>query len=252
MNAHTQQRPWFHRINVLAGVLLVLTVLCIVLAGPGHRFGLLDLGHAFNLTKASAIVSGVAALTGLAALIIGKLGTPSKFAKLGLAALLVGLGLGLQFYTVVKTAKSVPPIHDITTNTENPPLFVDVLALRADAKNPPDYAGDEIAKQQKDAYPDLATISYSQSVADVIVAAEQAAIASGWDIVAVDSTGGRLEATDTTFWYGYKDDVVVRVVSADAGSQMDVRSKSRVGQSDLGTNAKRIRAFIGAVSERLQ
>ncbi|MEM7277424.1 MAG: DUF1499 domain-containing protein [Pseudomonadota bacterium] len=251
MNANTQ-RPWFHRINILAGVLLVFTVLCIVIAGPGHRFGLLDLGHAFNLTRASAIVSAVAALTGLAALIIGKLGTPSKFAKMGLAALLVGLGLGLQFYSVVKTAKSVPPIHDITTNTENPPLFVDVLPLRASAKNLPDYAGNEIAEQQKKAYPDLATISYAQNVAEVIAAAEQAAIASGWDIVAVDSDAGRLEATDTTFWYGYKDDVVVRVVSADSGSKMDVRSKSRVGQSDLGTNANRIRAFIAAISERLQ
>jgi uncharacterized protein (DUF1499 family) len=74
-----------------------------------------------------------------------------------------------------------------------------------------------------------------------------AAKAMGWDIVASDPAGGRIEATDTTFWFGFKDDVVVRVTPQPAGSRVDVRSLSRVGGGDLGANAARIRAFLAAV-----
>ena len=59
-----------------------------------------------------------------------------------------------------------------------------------------------------------------------------------------DRTDGRIEATDTTFWFGFKDDVVIRISKSDKGSQLDIRSVSRVGKSDVGTNAKRIRKFL--------
>ena len=66
----------------------------------------------------------------------------------------------------------------------------------------------------------------------------------GWEIVASDPAAGRIEATDTTFWFGFKDDVVVRVAAAPDGSRVDVRSLSRVGLSDVGTNAARIRKYL--------
>jgi len=71
----------------------------------------------------------------------------------------------------------------------------------------------------------------------------------GWDLVAADATAGRIEATDTTFWFGFKDDVVIRVRPADGGSRVDVRSLSRVGVGDVGTNAKRIRAYLDVLTE---
>jgi uncharacterized protein (DUF1499 family) len=66
--------------------------------------------------------------------------------------------------------------------------------------------------------------------------------------VAADSSAGRIEATATTPWFGFKDDVVIRVAPDPAGSRVDVRSVSRVGQSDVGTNARRIRAYLARLA----
>jgi uncharacterized protein (DUF1499 family) len=73
--------------------------------------------------------------------------------------------------------------------------------------------------------------------------------AMGWEIIASDPTAGRIEATDTTLWFGFKDDVVVRVEAAPGGSRVDVRSLSRVGLSDVGTNAARIEKYLTALGE---
>jgi uncharacterized protein (DUF1499 family) len=75
-----------------------------------------------------------------------------------------------------------------------------------------------------------------------------AAEGMGWEVVGRDADTGRIEAVDTTRWFGFKDDIAIRVTPAGAGSRIDVRSKSRVGRGDLGTNARRIRAYL----QRLQ
>ena len=69
----------------------------------------------------------------------------------------------------------------------------------------------------------------------------------GWEIVSVSENEGRIEATATTFWFGFKDDVVIRVREDSGGTRIDLRSVSRVGGGDLGANAARIRAFIDAI-----
>ena len=66
----------------------------------------------------------------------------------------------------------------------------------------------------------------------------------GWQVAATDTAAGRLEATHTTRWFGFKDDVIVRIRPEGTGSRVDVRSVSRVGLSDLGANAERIRGFL--------
>jgi uncharacterized protein (DUF1499 family) len=70
----------------------------------------------------------------------------------------------------------------------------------------------------------------------------------GWELVASDSAAGRIEATATTPWFGFKDDVVVRVRPDGSGSRIDVRSVSRVGKSDVGANAKRIRTYLADIA----
>ena len=70
----------------------------------------------------------------------------------------------------------------------------------------------------------------------------------GWEIVASDPKTLRIEATDTTLWFGFKDDVVVRLTPSPTGSRIDVRSVSRVGKSDVGTNARRIKAYLAQVT----
>jgi uncharacterized protein (DUF1499 family) len=164
----------------------------------------------------------------------------------------IGLALGLVVagipWQMKLTAQRVPPIHDISTDTDRPPVFVSVLPLRQDAPNPAEYGGPDIAAQQRAAYADLKplllTVPPDQAFGKALAAARD----MGWDIIAVDPAEGRIEATDTTFWFGFKDDVVIRVAAVDHGSRIDVRSVSRVGKSDVGTNAKRIRSYMDRLS----
>jgi hypothetical protein len=164
----------------------------------------------------------------------------------GLAALALVLGLAaiLPPWLLQRSARSKPPIHDISTDTDDPPPFVAVAPLRRDAPNPVAYGGPEIAAQQKKAYPDLKPAMLSMAPAPAFDRALQAARDQGWEIVAAVPGEGRIEATDTTRWFGFKDDVVIRVRPDGAGSRVDVRSVSRVGRGDVGTNARRIRGFL--------
>jgi uncharacterized protein (DUF1499 family) len=161
----------------------------------------------------------------------------------------LALGVFAVPWNLMRQARAVPPIHDISTDTDDPPAFVAVIARReaTRASNPPEYAGAEIAAQQKAAYPDLVTLRVEAPPDQAFASARTAAQSLGWEIVAADAAEGRLEATDTTRWFGFKDDVVVRVRPDGAGSRVDVRSKSRVGRSDVGANAARIRAFRDAL-----
>jgi uncharacterized protein (DUF1499 family) len=146
----------------------------------------------------------------------------------------------------LNTARSVPPIHDITTDTENPPQFDAILALRAEAPSSVEYGGESIASQQQEAYPEIQPILTDSSPDVAFTAALRAAHDLGWNIVAQKPQQGRIEAVDTTFWFGFKDDVVIRIKAREKGSRVDIRSVSRVGRSDVGTNARRIREFIQA------
>ncbi len=147
-----------------------------------------------------------------------------------------------------QTAGRVPPIHDITTDTTDPPAFVAILPLRKDAPNPADYGGPDVAAQQRRAYPDLEPVSFDLAPDRLFARATAAAREMGWEIVAVVPAEGRIEATDTTFWYGFKDDVVIRITPIERGSRIDIRSVSRVGRNDIGANARRIRAFLESIS----
>jgi uncharacterized protein (DUF1499 family) len=142
-------------------------------------------------------------------------------------------------------ARSVPPIHDISTDTEDPPQFVAVLPLRANAPNPPHYAGQDTAHEQRKAYPDIQPLVLAVPTQVAFNRARDVAQSLGWQIMGADAGAGRIEATATTLWFGFKDDVVIRVLpQGTTGSRIDVRSKSRVGRSDAGANALRIREFL--------
>ncbi len=143
--------------------------------------------------------------------------------------------------------RSVPMIHDITTDTDNPPQFDAVLKLRKGALNSAAYGGQEIAEQQHKAYPDIAPLVLDLSPAQAFERSLTAAKNLGWKIISKNEEKGLIEATDTTFWFGFTDDIVIRISPQDKGSRIDLRSLSRVGKSDVGTNAKRVREFLKAV-----
>ena len=163
----------------------------------------------------------------------------------------IGLLIGGIFAGYVllqlKTVKSLPMIHDITTDTGNPPMFVALADARKAAPNGIEYKGAQIASQQTQAYPDIAPFISALPPAQLFAKAESAARAAGWGIVAAAAQAGRIEATATTLIYAFKDDIVIRVLPKDGGSQLDMRSMSRAGLSDVGANAKRIREFFASL-----
>ena len=240
------------RIAIVAGTLgfwlSVVGVTGIILSPLGFRLGLWDVPFALRELLKYATY---AALAGLALCIVGlllaKLASPPISVGRAVAGLIIsGLFAG---YVVVQYNKvqSLPYIHDITTDTTNPPAFVALADARKAAPNGLDYKGAENAEKQKQAYPDIVPMPSSLSSAELFVKAEAAARAAGWDIAAADVQAGRIEATVTSLIYGFKDDMVIRITPATSGSQLDMRSMSRMGKSDVGMNAKRIREFVASL-----
>jgi uncharacterized protein (DUF1499 family) len=215
-----------------------------MLAGLGSRWGWWHFRTGFQILTWAAYGGLAAAGISFTGIVMALVRAPRR----GLLAALIGLVLGLVVagipWQLKLTAQQVPPIHDITTDTENPPEFVAVVPLRRNAPNPTDYGGAGLAAQQRAAYADLKPVFLKVSPEQAFVNALAVARDMGWEIVDAQASEGRIEATDTTFWFGFKDDVVVRIKAADQGSRIDVRSVSRVGKSDVGTNAKRIRAYL--------
>jgi uncharacterized protein (DUF1499 family) len=142
----------------------------------------------------------------------------------------------------------VPPINDITTDPDNPPEFVAAAALRkAQSYNTTDYAGASLAEQQRRAYPDIAPITLDLLPQNAFPQALATAQRLGWAITESDPAAGRIEATETSRWFRFVDDIVIRITPTDTGSRIDLRSSSRLGRSDFGVNAARIRRFADAI-----
>jgi uncharacterized protein (DUF1499 family) len=215
-------------------------------SGPGARFGLWPFQTGFTLLRWAVYL----ALAAIALALGGAFVATVRAGQAGAlaAAFVVAAGVVAVPAYWLYLARSVPPIHDISTDLDDPPAFVAVVPLRADAPNPVEHGGAAVADAQRQGYPDLAPLRVAAAPAEAFAWALEAARAMGWEIVAHDAAAGRIEATDTTFWFGFRDDVVIRVGADGPGTRIDVRSKSRVGRSDVGTNAKRIRAYLGRVA----
>lgn len=227
-------------------LLSLLAVSLLLVSGLGSRFGWWDFRTGFELLRWAVYLGLGAALIALLMLLLPC--TRRSGPVLLAVALLLGLGAALVPLNNMRIARSLPAIHDISTDTQQPPVFVAVLPLRADAPNTAAYGGTEIASAQHEAYPDLHTWHTDMTPTETFERALQTARTMGWQIVAAKPASGRIEATDTTFWFGFKDDIVIRVQADGTGSKLDIRSVSRVGKSDVGTNAKRIRAYLAALS----
>lgn len=188
-----------------------------------------------------ALIGLVLTLTGLVQSI--RFGYPLgvSFAALALCLLVLAFPI-----VVIVNAWGTAPIHDVTTDVNDPPAFVDAVPRRAEAGalNPIEYEGPRVAALQQQSYPDIQPVHIAAPPADVFARAVAAVQAMHWDLISADAAAGRIEATDTTALFGFKDDVVVRIRPAGDGSRIDVRSLSRIGRGDLGANAKRIRAYL--------
>ncbi|WP_426223743.1 DUF1499 domain-containing protein [Psychrobacter sp. DWR1-2-3] len=227
--------------KVLVSLVSLSAFLLVALPGPLYKYGVVDLGTAFTAFK-FGVFAGIATLILLVLQILFKRKTVTLGSTI-MALLLSTIAIAIPL-SMLNKGKSVPPIHDISTDLVNPPEFVAIAPLRADAPNPVEYAGVEVATQQRAAYPELQTLNYPQSKSELVEATKQAIDHLGWQLVNIDANQGIIEATDKTMWFGFKDDVVVRITDNGSKRLVDIRSKSRVGGSDLGKNAERIHGFI--------
>ncbi len=234
----------------LARLALGLGVLCgaaALLAGPAYRLQLLQLGAGILTMRWACSVALAGAAVALVALVmLWRDAAPRNWAAAALALNLVVAAPPLFMYWQVQ---QLPRIHDVSADTEKPPTFEAVLPLRQGARNSVDYVAATAAEQRK-GYPDIAPLQLALAPEAAFGRALDVARSMGWQIVAATPQQLRIEATDTTLLFGFKDDVVIRITAQGPGSRVDVRSLSRVGGSDFGTNAKRVRAFLKQLAIR--
>jgi uncharacterized protein (DUF1499 family) len=229
---------------------LALTVagaLALLLSALGSRWDWWDFRTGFTILKMTLYGGLAVIVVALAGLVLALLARTGRTILISLVSLVLLGGVAAAPVSHLRAAGRVPPIHDISTDLDDPPRFVAVLPRRAGAPNPAEHGGAPVAAQQRAGYPDLGPARFAAPPERVFPRVVDAARELGWEIVAVDPREGRLEATDRTRWFGFRDDVVVRVRADGPNSRVDVRSVSRVGRSDLGANARRIVRFLDAL-----
>lgn len=237
----TRYQGFFPRF-ILTGAIACL--LGFPIAVLGFRLQLWNFGVSFTLLQWTLIGSAlffISALTLFFLTLKHRPDVPPKIASITLLLLLLPLvGLGSQ----VLKARSVPRIHDISTDLLDPPRYEVIVELRGDNSNALDKRDDALNQLQQAAYPLLTTINTISSADEAFLQALQTAKSLGWDVVSWNISQGIIEAVDTSLLFGFKDDIVIRIRGNDTGSLIDLRSVSRIGRSDLGANAKRILKFI--------
>jgi len=218
-------------------------VLMLLVGALGSRYGLWPFLVGFYFLFAGILVALICAIWGIAALVFlrGK-GRIEARAPFVYGTILSALVLAIMFVQFLDASR-LPAIHDISTDSAEPPEFDRLIAVRGTTSNDLTYTDAE-RQQQAMAYPEIKTMhtrrDLSESFDRVLVVAKTL----GWEIVNSDRRSGIVESTATTFWFGFKDDVVIRIREENGGTLIDLRSVSRVGMSDLGANAERIARFL--------
>jgi uncharacterized protein (DUF1499 family) len=239
---------WARRMALFFVQLLILTVLL-------HRFGTLATPAAMNLLAVSIgglFLAIIVAVIGLIRIWFGgQIGAAQAFT--GIAIALIGLAVPLWYLSHFFL---LPPLNDIETTPRQPMQFKQLAAMRpADANRivEPDLAA---AEEQEKAYPDIRPMELERSATETFDIVHEAVKRLGWNIVLneppSDEELGRIEATTRTLIMGYTDDELIRVTGDDTRAYIDVRSASRYGMHDLGTNAEHIRTLFAEVQSALE
>jgi uncharacterized protein (DUF1499 family) len=245
----------------LGFALAVLSALMLAAAPIGWRTGMWHFRTAFWNVMEPAFFVGVGAfvVSLIAFFWWSALGKSGRI--MAVAGVLAGAALiyyPLQFYAKVFPLPIInntplPRIHDITTDTANPPGFQATVAAReAEQGNSLAYGGADLAKQQQAGYPDIVPLKSALAPDEAYKRAlETAQSMSSWTVVKGDPAARTVEGSERTMFMGFTDDFVIRVSADGAGSRVDMRSVSRQGISDFGVNAKRIRGYLEALKRKL-
>jgi uncharacterized protein (DUF1499 family) len=228
--------------------LALLALAMLIASGPGTRAGFWPWTAGLELVKWAAYLGIAMAVASLVLLLLAAVPRWRPGPWVPLLSLCIALAALAPPLILVSQAKQYPYIHDITTDTADPPAFVALLETRNKAPNGSAYGGAEVAALQRQAYPDIKPLVLKAAPRETVQRAIDAARSLGWEVASSDAPSGRIEATAVTRWFGFQDDVVVRVRPEGEGSRVDVRSVSRVGESDIGANAQRIREFLAKLA----
>ncbi len=243
--------PMSHRLARLAFLLACLSAPVVAVAGPLHRYLGLDRGIALDIFRYGFYIAAAAIALGLATIVPTRPGDRRRGFVAAMLALVVGVGAAWAPLSWLMHAYRAPALNDITTDTEDPPKLVVTLQLRQSATNDPAYPGQSAAELQHAIYPDLTPIQLAIPPAEAFKRVDRVATEMGWEVVARAPAEGRIEAVATSPWFGFQDDIAVRIrKDKSGGSRVDIRSKSRTGKSDLGVNAERIRAFAARLLQQ--
>ena len=234
--------------------LAVLALLLLALAPLGWRTGLWHFRTSFYFLMQPSAYFGIAGgIVWLVALLWwGEAGAAGR--AMTVAGIVVGAVMFYVPWSYYRTLHQVPRIHDITTDTTNPPSFSPAILRAREAERGNTTAYDpKVGLLQKEGYPDIApvrtTLPPDKAFERALIAAESM---SGWRIVTEDPAQGIIDASQSSMFFGFTDDVAIRVTADGVGSRIDVRSESRQGVSDFGVNAKRVRAYMEALAQTLQ
>jgi uncharacterized protein (DUF1499 family) len=232
---------------MLAGPVAVFLLLA---TGVGYQKGAFDLAQAFNLLRIGAML-GIAG-AGFAIFFI--LWQRPEGVNLAVIAVSAVLGITSFYipYRQLLLSQRLPAIHDVTTDISNPPAFVAIARVRTSSQHPLAYDGPQAAALQREAYPDIRTVMFANDADEVFATSLRLLEELDWSIAEANAEQGRIEATATSQWFGFKDDVVIRLRRANGMTLVDMRSKSRVVIHDIGSNARHIRTFINALDAELR
>ncbi len=245
MNDATKKSAWAQAIMIGA----IVGAALLPIGALGHRIGLWSFQTGFIFLAGGAFLAALAAVAAIVALIVSLRRKRPDVRPMLYIGLLVGGAIVVLVLAQLGTARSVPPIHNISTDVSDPPSFDVAIGLRGADSNPIDYDIAAIAEKQQAAYPRVKPLLTDRSVAESYTHALDVLKGMGLEIVNADEKAGRIEAVATSFWFGFKDDMVVRIRERGTGALVDLRSVSRVGVSDLGINAKRIEEFLDRFNE---
>ena len=221
-----------------------------LMSGYGYQWNIWSLGFAFTVLRYSAYAAFGFTFLNLISLWYLRKSQTGVIAFVLIAFILTCIVSLTSLYWQHK-AGSVPPIHDITTDFVNPPEFVATLRLRDGSPNPPEYLGDDVRVMQEESYPEIQPLYLNEELQVVMDQTVLLIIRKNWDLVAINRNEGRIEATEKLPWFGFKDDVVFRFTESNGGTRVDMRSKSRIGRSDIGVNAGRIDRFLRDLSQAI-
>jgi hypothetical protein len=226
----------------------IFSIPAILLAIGLHRLGLVEYEVAYITLVAGLAVALLAVLLAIAAFVViwneGLRGLGRA-----LTAFLIGLAvLAWPSFEFVRGA-TLPAISDVTTDPSDPPRFLAVASARPSGANPVAYPGEEASLRQRIAYPGVKPYDIEASPDEVFNAALSLVEQRGWRILdSVTPRGGqregRIEAVALTLLMGFREDIAIRIRTSGSGVRIDMRSASRYGSHDLGSNARRIERFL--------